>query len=68
MTFQVELWQVILLFIAVIGFIFTWIIRHETRITKVETICGATREALDEIKKDGKETLVLLRKHIEKEV
>lgn len=68
MTFQVELWQVILLFIAVIGFIFSWIIRHETRITKVETICDTMRKALDEIKKDGKETLLLLRKHIEKEV
>ena len=65
MTFQVELWQVILLFIAVIAFVITCIIKHESRLTKVETSSDYIIKSLDELKKTAKETANFLRQHIE---
>lgn len=65
--FEVQLWQVILLFIAVVGFLVSAIIGHESRITKVETSNAYIVKTLDELKETAKDTNELMRKHIEKD-
>lgn len=64
MTFQVELWQVILLFITIIAFVVSKMFIHENRITKVETSSDYIIHSLDEIKQTIKENCDLLKKHI----
>lgn len=64
MTFQVELWQVILLFITVISFVISKMFTHENRLTKVETSSDYIIHSLDEIKQTIKENCDLLKKHI----
>ena len=64
MKFEVELWQIILLFIAVVGYIITNIIKHESRLTKIETSSEYIVRTLDEIKTTIKENCDLLKRHI----
>jgi hypothetical protein len=66
-TFRVELWQVILLFVAVIAFLVSSIIGHESRITKVETSTAYIITALDDLKTTAKENNNLIRQHMEKD-
>ena len=64
MTFQVELWQVILLFIAVVGYLLNTQFIHENRITKIETSSAYIINSLDEIKETIKENCTLIKNHI----
>lgn len=63
--FKVELWQVILVFLAVIGFVVVQIIGHESRITKVETSSAYIIKSLDDLKVTAKENNSLIRQHME---
>lgn len=47
---KVQWWQVILIFIAVTGFVFSWLLGHETRLTKVESSTEYIVKSVDEIK------------------
>ena len=64
MTFQVELWQVILLFITVIGFICNKLFGHESRITKAETSNAYIIHSLDELRKIAENTNNIIRAHV----
>lgn len=64
MTFQVELWHVILLFIAVVGYLLNTQFIHENRITKIETSSAYIINSLDEIKEAIKENCTLIKNHI----
>ena len=64
MTFQVELWQIILLFIGVVTFVINKQFSHENRITKIETNSAYIINSLDEIKTTIKEHCRLLENHI----
>lgn len=64
MTFQVELWHVILLFIAVVGYLLNTQFIHENRITKIETSSAYIINSLDEIKETIKENCTLIKNHI----
>lgn len=65
--FRVELWQIVLIFIAVIAFVIMQIIGHESRITKVETSTQYIISALDDLKTTTKENNNLIRQHMEKD-
>lgn len=64
MIFQVELWHVILLFIAVVGYLLNTQFTHENRITKIETSSAYIINSLDEIKDTIKENCALIKNHI----
>ncbi len=64
MKFEVELWQVILLFIMVIGYIINKIFGHESRITKAETSNAYIIHSLDEIRKLAECTNNIIRTHV----
>lgn len=64
MIFQVELWHVILLFIAVVGYLLNTQFTHENRITKIETSSAYIINSLDEIKETIKENCALIKNHI----
>lgn len=53
---KVQWWQVILIFIAVVGFIFSWLLGHETRLTKVESSTDYIVKSLDELKVTAADT------------
>jgi len=53
---NVQWWQVLLIFIAVIGFTFSWLLGHETRLTKVESSTEYMIKSLDELKVTAKDT------------
>lgn len=53
---KVQWWQVILVFITMSGFIFSWLITHENRITKTETSTEYIIKNIDEMKILLKET------------
>lgn len=64
MIFQVELWHIILLFIAVVGYLLNTQFTHENRITKIETSSAYIINSLDEIKQTIKENCALIKNHI----
>ena len=64
MKFEVELWQVILLFIMVIGYICNKLFGHESRITKTETSNSYIIHSLDELKKLSESTNNIIRAHV----
>ena len=64
MKFEVELWQVILLFVMVIGYICNKLFRHESRITKTETSNSYIIHSLDELKKLSENTNNIIRAHV----
>jgi len=64
MKFDVELWQVILLFIMVIGFICNKLFGHESRITKTETSNAYIIHSLDELRKIAENTNNIIRSHV----
>jgi len=49
-SLKVQWWQVILLFIAALSFIFVTLISHESRITKTETSQEYIAKSIEEIK------------------
>lgn len=53
---KVQWWQVILIFIAVTGFVFSWLLGHETRLTKVESSTEYIVKSLDELKVTATDT------------
>lgn len=53
---RVQWWQVILIFIAVVGFVFSWLLGHETRLTKVESSTDYIVKSLDELKVTANDT------------
>jgi len=64
MKFDVELWQVILLFIMVIGFICNKLFGYESRITKTEISNAYIIHSLDEIRKIAEQTNNIIRSHV----
>lgn len=55
-TLRVQWWQVILVFIAAVGFTFTWLLSHETRLTKVESSTEYIVSSINDFKTTLKET------------
>lgn len=53
---NVQWWQVILIFVAVVGFVFSWLLGHETRLTKVESSTEYIVKSLDELKATANDT------------
>lgn len=53
---KVQWWQLILVFITMSGFIFSWLISHENRITRTETSSEYLIKSVDEMKGLLKET------------
>jgi hypothetical protein len=53
---NVQWWQVILIVIAIVGVGFSWLLGHETRITKVESSTEYIVKSLDELKVTAADT------------
>lgn len=61
-TLRVQWWQVIMLFIAAVGFTFTWLLMHETRLTRVEESTKYIVSSIDDFRITLKETNQEIRK------
>lgn len=64
MKFEIELWQVILLFVMIIGYICNKLFGYESRITKIETSNAYIIHSLDEIRKIAEQTNNIIRSHV----
>lgn len=65
---KVQWWQVMLIFIAVIGALSSILLSHAERITRVETMSTNIEKSLGELKMISQDTNALLHNHIEKDV